>query len=86
VTITVDGSYFNVERFFAAVEKLPRAVLVPGWTIGPQDANGASSSDGAAATPDGTLTATLTASVFESPVTTVPPAAASSATTTTAQK
>src|SRR3954451_10715193 len=33
VAITVQGSYYNVESFFDAVEKLPRAVLIPGWTM-----------------------------------------------------
>src|SRR4051794_31600468 len=30
---TVQGSYYNVESFFDAIEKLPRAVLVPGWSM-----------------------------------------------------
>lgn len=72
LSLQVQGSYFNVEQFFSAVESLSRAMLVTGFTLNP--AGGTSGSGGAApasadanALPPGTLTAQITASVFESP-------------------
>jgi Tfp pilus assembly protein PilO len=89
LTVSVQGSYFNVEQFFSAVESLNRAMLVTGFTLAPASgssapAAGSAPSAGAAGTlPPGTLTAQITAQVFESPQ--VAPAAATvptSATTT----
>jgi Tfp pilus assembly protein PilO len=72
VVIVVQGSYFNIENFFDAVEKLPRAVLIPGWQLGVAQGTGTVSSttgsgSGAAALPDGTLRGQINAVVFESP-------------------
>jgi len=71
LAIQVQGTYFNVEQFFAAVESLSRAMLVSGFTLTPADAGSSSgtssSTSGADALPPGTLTAQITASVFESP-------------------
>lgn len=87
--VSVQGSYFNVEQFFSAVESLNRAMLVTGFSLAPASGSsapaGASapSAGSAASLPPGTLNAQITASVFESPQ--VAPAAATvptSATTT----
>lgn len=59
ITVQVQGSYFNVEQFFAAVESLSRAMLVTNFSLAP-----ASSSPGTA---PGDLSASITAQVFESP-------------------
>src|SRR3954447_8156335 len=75
VAITVQGSYYNVESFFDAVEKLPRAVLIPGWTMnvvaGSATTGSASSGSGSGAAtqqvPDGTIQGQINAVVFESP-------------------
>src|SRR4051794_5021181 len=75
VAITVQGSYYNVESFFDAIEKLPRAVLVPGWTMnvitGSATTGSASSGSGSGAAtqqvPDGTIQGQINAVVFESP-------------------
>ena len=71
LAIQVQGTYFNVEQFFAAVESLSRAMLVTGFTLapanGPSGASAAGGTAGANALPPGTLTAQITASVFESP-------------------
>jgi len=68
VVIVVKGTYYNIESFFAAVEKLPRAVLVPGWQL--SVANGGTGGGGSGTTqvlPDGTLQGQINAMVFESP-------------------
>src|SRR3954447_1791675 len=73
LTVQVQGTYFNVEQFFAAVEGLNRAMLVSGFTLSPAtSATGASSSStsssaGSTALPPGWLNAQITAQVFESP-------------------
>jgi len=70
LTIQVQGTYFNVEQLFAAVESLSRAMLVSGFTMAPaggQAATGSAAQAGADALPPGTLTAQITASIFESP-------------------
>jgi Tfp pilus assembly protein PilO len=74
LTIQVTGSYFNIESFFRSLEHLDRAMLVSGFTV--NSAGGGSStntttgattgSDAASAAP-GTLTAQVSAVVFESP-------------------
>ena len=86
LAIQVQGTYFNVEQFFAAVESLSRAMLVSGFTLSPADAGSgsgtpSSSTAGGDTLPPGTLTAQITASVFESPQ--VAPAASAGTTTTT---
>lgn len=76
ITVTVGGSYFQVESFVHALENLKRAYLVsqislaPGDTVGTKAATGtgtASPAPGATAQAgyDGQLTATITGSVFE---------------------
>jgi len=76
VIIIVRGSYYNIESFFDAVEKLPRAVLIPGWQMtvaqgGTVSSGGGSSSGGSAGStpslPNGTLQGQINAMVFESP-------------------
>lgn len=63
--IQVQGSYFNLEQFFSAVEGLPRAMLVSQFNAAPL-AEGSGAPGTTAAAP-GTLNVTLTASVFMSP-------------------
>ena len=77
LTLQVQGSYFNLEQFFSAVESLNRAMLVTGFTLAP---GGAATAAGAKV-PAGNLTAQITASVFESPQ--VAPVSTQPATTTT---
>jgi Tfp pilus assembly protein PilO len=78
LSIQVQGSYFNLESFFAAAEKLSRAMLVTQFSMTPAGGAGSGSapasgsSTGAStgaqhALPPGTLSATLSAVVFESP-------------------
>lgn len=70
VQIVVQGTYYNIESFFDAVEKMPRAVLVPGWQLAIADGAGTVSSGGTAGTkalPAGTLKGQINAVVFESP-------------------
>ena len=81
ITVQVQGSYFNVEQFFTAVESLSRAMLVTGFTMAPAGNGGATTGaaasgaqSGANALPPGTLTASITASVFESPAVATPAA------------
>jgi Tfp pilus assembly protein PilO len=70
VVIAVNGSFFNLQSFFAAVEKMQRAMLVTQWAITPGASTTAPGSSGSApkmATAPDTLLGTLTATVFESP-------------------
>jgi len=64
----VQGSYFNLEQFFAAIEGLPRAMLVTTFSASPMTQG--NTTGGTATVPPGTLTVSLTASVFMSPNTT----------------
>lgn len=66
--LQVQGSYFNLEQFFAALEGLPRAMLVTQFNAAPM-AQG-NTAGGGAMVPPGTLNVSLTASVFMSPNTT----------------
>jgi Tfp pilus assembly protein PilO len=74
VVIKVQGSYFNVESFFAAVEKMKRAMRITQFSMTPGAAASSSSSgstagaasSGAQLAPD-TLDASLTGLVYESP-------------------
>jgi Tfp pilus assembly protein PilO len=77
VSLQVQGSYFNLEQFFSAVESLNRAMLVTGWTLAP----GGSPAAAGAKVPAGNLTASISANVFESPQ--VAPVSTQPATTTT---
>jgi Tfp pilus assembly protein PilO len=65
IAITVTGSYPNIESMFAALEKLPRAVLNTGFTL----AVGAGATTTAPTTATNTLTATLNLQVFYTPTT-----------------
>jgi Tfp pilus assembly protein PilO len=77
VSVTVRGTYFNLNTFFRNVEKLTRAMLVPQFKIIPATSTAGAPGDKAQVTDE--LTATLSTIVFESPAATVP------ATTTAAQ-
>jgi hypothetical protein len=80
VALGVTGSYANLVSFFQSLEKLPRAMLVAGWSMCPivattGSASGASSGGGCTVPsvptnktpPTGTLGASLNATVFYSP-------------------
>jgi Tfp pilus assembly protein PilO len=77
--IQVQGSYFNMEQFFAAIEGLQRAMRVTQFTAAPATTAGSTApvGSGAPVLAPGTLNATLSATVFMSPN------AAATATTTT---
>jgi Tfp pilus assembly protein PilO len=66
LVLTVQGSYANIEKFFHSVEKLGRATLVQQFTLVPAAGAGATGAGGKPLPAD-TLTATINASVFESP-------------------
>ncbi|HET6816868.1 MAG TPA: hypothetical protein VFH66_06540 [Mycobacteriales bacterium] len=81
LVIKVNGSYYNVESFFAAIEKMKRAMRVTQWSVAPgaptassATASGASSSTGTTVKqlPPDTLEASLTALVYESPALAAP--------------
>jgi Tfp pilus assembly protein PilO len=81
----ITGTYPNVESFFLALEKLPRSILVTGWSLCPEATAGSSggSCSGPSAPsnktlPAGSLGGTLTADVFYAP-----PVAATVPSTTT---
>src|SRR3954470_12629365 len=66
VQLNVKGSYFNLESWFAAIEKLPRSMKVTQWSLTPgatakQAGASAPSAGGAAQDPPGTMTATMSA-------------------------
>jgi Tfp pilus assembly protein PilO len=83
VSVTVRGTYFNLNTFFRNVEKLTRAMLVPQFKITP--ATDTAGAPGEKAGPSDQLTATLSTIVFESPATTAPAKPLVPATTTAAQ-
>jgi len=89
LAVQVKGTYFNLEQFFSAVEGLNRAMLVTGFSLSGQAANGAApaaagtSGSGAKVDPPGTLTAQITAQVFESPQLAAASPVTSASTTTT---
>jgi len=79
VQIVVQGSYYNIELFFNAVEKMDRKVLVPGYTLSAaQGTVTGSTAPGTQALPPNTLKGQINAVVFESP-TVAPPAASAAA-------
>lgn len=86
IAIQVQGTYFNVEQFFAAVEQLNRAMLVSGFTIAPATGStgsaptGTTTGSSASTVSPGALNAQINATVFESPQ--VAPAAAVQPSTT----
>jgi hypothetical protein len=70
VTLTVSGSYFNLEQFIASLENLKRAMKVTGFSV----SSGPSAGGSAAAVPGGVspstpgaLTASINAIVYMSP-------------------
>lgn len=65
--IQVQGSYFNLEQFFAAIEGLPRAMVVTQFNAAPVAGGTPTSGPGGQTVAPGTLNVTMTASVFESP-------------------
>jgi Tfp pilus assembly protein PilO len=79
IAVHLQGSYYNVESFFAAVEKLGRAVKVSQFTAAPagggtssspasgSSSGGSAAADGPPALAPGTLDVTLTANVFMAP-------------------
>lgn len=79
VTLQVTGNYFNIEQFFASVEKLTRAMRVNSFTLVPatsgSSAGGAKSASGHTLAP-GDLNGSIQAVVFMSPDTTTPAAPA----------
>lgn len=62
--VQIQGSYFNLESFFQAIETLPRAMLVTQFAAAPVQAG---ATPGGQTVAPGTLNVTLTASVFMSP-------------------
>jgi Tfp pilus assembly protein PilO len=83
VAMSVIGSYANLESYFQLLEKLPRAMLVTGFSVCPEaGATSGSTACSAPVPPTGTnvpigsLGATITANVFFSPTTPVPVAGA----------
>jgi Tfp pilus assembly protein PilO len=76
VSLAIVGSYANVESFFSAVEKLPRAMLVTAFTLCPEvnaglgtGCTGPSEPSNKVAPPN-SVGATLSTSVFFTPTTT----------------
>ncbi|MDQ1696109.1 MAG: hypothetical protein QOJ03_1462 [Frankiaceae bacterium] len=79
LTVNVQGGYYNIENFFRSVEKMTRAMLVPGWTLCAISPSGSAAPTGGASCavpssgasdkvlPPGTLNGVITAYVFESP-------------------
>ena len=76
VTISVTGSYFNIESFQRALEHLDRALKVTGLSVAPNHGDTAAAGDAGAA--PNALTGQFQATVYESPA--VVPAAASTQT------
>ena len=75
LTLSVKGSYFNLESWFAAIEKLPRAMMVTQWSLSPAGPSTGTSGSGSSGSADasapqdalGSMAATMTAIVYESP-------------------
>lgn len=86
VAVQVTGSYFNVEAFFNAIEKMTRVMKVPSWTMAPfTGAGGASTttaggSSSSGQTLPGSVTTTISGLIYELPVVAVAPATAPIAT------
>jgi Tfp pilus assembly protein PilO len=81
LVIKVHGSYYNVESFFAAIEKMKRAMRVTSWSTAPgapaasaSAPSGSTSGGGTTVNqlPPDTLEASLTALVYESPALAAP--------------
>lgn len=69
VTLSVTGTYFNIEQFVSNLEGLQRAIIVDGWSMAPGGKGGAAGAPSApaAATATDQLTAQITARVFMAP-------------------
>jgi hypothetical protein len=80
IALGVTGSYANMESFFLSLEKLPRALLVTGWSLCPDGTSGGAASTGSGGVsctppatpanktlPAGTVGGTLSAVVFYAP-------------------
>jgi Tfp pilus assembly protein PilO len=63
LTINITGTFPNIESFFQSIERLPRATLVTGWTLGSGQASTSSTSTTSTTATDA-LTGTLSADVF----------------------
>jgi Tfp pilus assembly protein PilO len=80
VSLQVTGSYFNVEAFFNAVEKMTRVMKVPSWTMAPfsgpagTDASTSGSSGASTQSLPGSVTTTISGLLYEMPVVAVAPA------------
>jgi Tfp pilus assembly protein PilO len=75
-TMAVIGSYSNLESYFQLLEKLPRALLVTGWSMCPEVPGAGAATACSAPTvpqgvsiPEGTLGSTISGEVFFSPTT-----------------
>jgi type IV pilus assembly protein PilO len=69
VTLTVSGSYFNLEQFIASLETLKRAMKVTGFSVSAGPSAGGSAGVAGAVSPatPGALTASINAIVYMSP-------------------
>jgi Tfp pilus assembly protein PilO len=77
LTLTVSGSYFELEQFINKLENLRRSFLVSGFTLAPQEAQGTDEAEGG-------LTVVLNGRVFlsqQAPATTTTPVAPTATTT-----
>jgi len=77
LTLTVSGSYFELEQFINKLENLRRSFLVSGFTLAPQEAEGTDEAEGG-------LTVVLNGRVFlsqQAPATTTTPVAPTATTT-----
>jgi Tfp pilus assembly protein PilO len=71
LTFTVTGTYFVLQRFFTAIEALPRSLTLTSVALTPLDATAAVSTTGSPV-----LTAALTGSAYVSALPPVPPVSA----------
>lgn len=69
VTLSVTGTYFNVEQFVSNLESLERAMIIDGWSLAPGGGKGAKA--GAPGATD-QLTAQIKARVFMAPAPAAP--------------
>jgi Tfp pilus assembly protein PilO len=69
VTVSVTGTYFNIEQFVSNLEGQQRAIIVDGWTLAAGAKGGATAAPGAPAAPAATdqLTGQIKARVFMAP-------------------
>jgi hypothetical protein len=70
----VNGTYFNIEQFFNAVESLSRAMLVSGITMAPIPGSGGAAQPGHKTVARGSLSAAVSARVFMAPTVALPTA------------